>query len=97
MFKKGSVPQDRRCIKRGKTQRPSSSCIDTEREAGNGFKEKKGSAVSASLGPLAVLSVFYVFFFLKKREARSTAHHLVFVLHAGILPRCSPTETSTFH
>ena len=43
MFQKGSIPQGRRCVKKRRIKRPSSSCIveDTEREAGNGFKEKR--------------------------------------------------------
>lgn len=63
VFAKGFVAPGRRCVKRGKTQRPSFSCVGTEWEAGNGFKEKKkkGSTVSASLSPLAVLR-FCVFF-----------------------------------
>lgn len=36
--------------------------------------------------------MFFVFLFLKKREVRSTAHHLVFVLHAGILAQVQPHE-----
>lgn len=43
VLQKGSCPQGRRYVKRRTTKRPSSSCVveDTEREAGNEFKEKR--------------------------------------------------------
>lgn len=92
MFAKGFVAPGRRCVKRGKTQRPSFSCVGTEWEAGNGFKEKKKKRkyCQCKPQPFSSFEVLCFFFFLREVEARSECIiHFLFCM-PGILPTAAP-------